>query len=132
MALYQAPFKSNSGSSNVVKGTATSTGAANSEFTCNTGLTTITKFVAWSLSGQTDQNTSVIIYDPDLIGSGKFSSAAIQTAGAAQRPRASIGDAPTNYNSSILSITNGVVTIKNAATALNPFKGTVYWYAEGT
>ena len=130
--MWQEMTQGSGGGSNVVKGTATSDGTANSKFTCNTGLTTITKFVAWSLSGQTDQNTSVIIYDPDLIGSGKFSSAAIQTASAPQRPRASIGDAPTNYNSSIMSITNGVVTIKNAGTALNPFKGTVYWYAEGT
>ena len=132
MALYQAPYKSNSGSSNVVSGTATSAGTVSSEFTCDTGLTTITKFIAWSLSGNTNQNTAVIIYDSALFGSDKFSTAGIQTTAAAQRPRASIGDAPTAYNSSIKSITSGVVTIKNSTNASNLFKGTVYWYAEGT
>ena len=120
------------GGSNVKSGTATSTGTTNSEFTCSTGLTTITKFMAWGLSGSSNQNTAVIIYDPSLIGNNLFSSAGIQTGAAAQRPRATVGDNPSQYNSSIKSISGGIVTIKNATNAANVFKGTVYWYAEGT
>ena len=113
-------------------GTATSPGTASSEFACDTGLSTITKFIAWGFSGATNQNTAVAIYDPALIGEGVFSAASIQTSTAAQRPRAAIGAAPNTYNSSIYAITNGVVTIKNSSSANNAFKGTVYWYAEGT
>ena len=131
MAYFRAAI-GGGGGSNVRSGTGTSTGTASSEFTCDTGLTTITKFIAWGLSGNSNQNTAVIIYDPSLIGNNLFSSAGIQTGAAAQRPRATVGDNPTAYNSSIKSISGGTVTIKNASNANNVFKGTVYWYAEGT
>ena len=132
MAFFRAAIGGGGGGSNVRSGTSTSAGTANSEFSCDTGLTNITKFIAWGLSGATNQNTAVVIYDPALIGSGVFSSAGIQTAAAAQRPRASIGANPTAYNASIMSITSGVVNLKNPTAAQNAFKGTVYWYAEGT
>lgn len=130
MAYFRAAI--GGGGSNVKSGTATSAGTASSEFTCNTGLTTITKFIAWGLSGSSNQNTAVIIYDPSLIGNNLFSTAGIQTGAAAQRPRATVGDSPTAYNSSIKSISGGTVTIKNASNVNNVFKDTVYWYAEGT
>ena len=131
MAIIKVDYR---GISEKVKyGTATSPGTASSEFACDTGLSNITKFIAWGLSGATNQNTAVAIYDPALIGEGVFSSASIQTSAAAQRPRAAIGAAPNTYNSSIYAInSNGVVTIKNSSSANNAFKGTVYWYAEGT
>jgi len=114
------------------KGTATSDGTANSEFTCDTGLSSVKKFVAWGVSGASNQNTAVVIYDYDLFG-GLFSTASIQTSAATQRPRVTLGTAPTAYNGSIMSISvSGVVTIKNSSSAINTFKGTVYWYAEGT
>lgn len=112
-------------------GTASSDGSASSEFTCDTNLTTVKRFFAWGLSGASNQNTSVVIYDYNVLN-GQFSSASIQTSAAAQRPRASIGANPTAYNASIMSITSGVVNLKNPTAAQNAFKGTVYWYAEGT
>lgn len=118
---------SSGGGNNIVYGTESDKSTASAEFTINTGLSSISRFIIWGLSGN---GTSVIIYDKDAIGSNKFSTANIQGGAVAQRPSATIGDNPQQYNSSIKSLSGGNVTIKQATNASNIFKTHIQWYAE--
>lgn len=126
MFVEMTPSSGGSGS-NIVYGTEPDKSTASEEFTINTGLSSISRFIIWGLSGN---GTSVIIYDKDAIGSNKFSSANIQQGAIAQRPAATIGDDSATYNSSIKSLSGGNVTIKQAKNATNIFKTNIQWYAE--
>jgi hypothetical protein len=109
-------------------GTVADKSTASEEFSINTGLSNISKFVMWGRNRNNDR-TLVIIYDPNVIGSNKFSSAGIQTGAAAQRPTATIGDNSTAYNGSIKSISAGTVTIKQASSLDNIFASGIQWVA---
>lgn len=109
-------------------GTVADKSTASEEFSIDTGLSSISKFILWGRNRNNDR-TLVIIYDPNVIGSNKFSSAGIQTGAAAQRPTATIGDNPTAYNGSIKSISDGTVTIKQASSLDNIFASGIQWVA---
>lgn len=126
MFVEMTPSSGGSGS-NIVYGTEPDKSTASAEFTINTGLSSISRFIIWGLSGN---GTSVIIYDKDAIGSNKFSSANIQQGAVAQKPSGTIGDNPGQYYSSLKALSGGNVTIKQATNASNIFKTNIQWYAE--
>ena len=110
-------------------GTVADKSTASEEFSIDTGLSSISKFIMWGRN-RNDDRTPVIIYDSSVIGSNKFSSAGIQTGSAAQRPTATIGDNSTAYNGSIKSISDGTVTIKQASSLDNIFATGIQWVAK--
>ncbi len=118
---------SGGGGNNIVYGTEPDKSTTGAEFTINTGLSSISRFIIWGLNSN---GTSVIIYDKDAIGSNKYSSANIQSGAVAQKPRGTIGDNSGQYFSSIKALSGGNVTIKQATTASNIFSTSIQWYAE--
>jgi len=109
-------------------GTVADKSTASEEFSINTGLSSIKKFVMWGYQ-DTKTRVPVLIYDEDMLGSGYFASATIQTGAVAQKPKVSVGTNPTQYNCSIMSVSGGTVTVKQASSADNIFKTNIQWVA---